>query len=85
MPGEASSGIFGSGLLAEGEDVPWLTIAGALSAVASLRAEGEDVAFLNKTEQFILTMRRSALLTGAWADGRCTSAVRAWLLRLGTG
>ena len=43
-------------LLAEGGDVPRLTIAGAPSAVSSLRSMGEDVEFLNEIKTFICAM-----------------------------
>ena len=50
-------------LLAEGDDVPWLTLAGALRAVAALRADGEDAGRLDEIEQFIQQMRHRVLST----------------------
>jgi hypothetical protein len=44
-------------LLAEGAEMPWLTIAGALGAVATHKAEGEDIAFLNEIEEFIFALK----------------------------
>jgi len=52
-------------LLAEGDDVPWLTLAGALAAIAALRADGEDAGLLDEIEQFVQQMRRHVLATAA--------------------
>jgi hypothetical protein len=44
-------------LLAEGDDVPWLTLAGALAQVETLRGDVRNADILDEIERFILTMR----------------------------
>ena len=61
MPADARYDVerhFREPLFTEGEDVPWLTIAGALSSVTALQAVVEGAALLNEIEQFIVLLHR---------------------------